>query len=499
MPIKATKLIPTLSKNNVQNYHWILFLFVLMTSAHAFAQGSKVEGKVVDDHGNGITAVTVLIAKTQFKTLTDGYGIYEITIPKTSDNLIFSADGFINKEINRGIRSTINVILHKEKNPWVVPSQVSIFEDVIVQENRLQLPVSQTSRNIHIISNQQIENSPSQSVAELLQSVAGIDVRQRGAHGLQADVSVRGGTFDQILILINGIQMADPQPGHHALNLPLDLDNIERIEILKGPAARVFGANAFTGAINIVTQTPNTPYLKLSLRNGMNALWGGHTAIAHQKNKYQHYLSLGKQLSNGYRFNTDYDIANYFYQGSYTLDESQKISLLGSFSDRKFGANRFYGNDSDFFANQYEKIQTSLMNIGHQKSAANFTIKTRLNWRRNQDEYLLIREDPDYYRNLRTSQVVSLESHGDYYSKWGATGIGGSLSKVSLNSNNLRNRSRQISTLFLEHRAYLLNKKLDITPGVALSHYNDFGSHFFPGIDVGYTLKSGIKLFTNMG
>ena len=118
MPIKATKLIPTLSKNNVQNYHWILFLFVLMTSAHAFAQGSKVEGKVVDDHGNGITAVTVLIANTQFKTLTDGYGIYEITIPKTSDNLIFSADGFINKEINRGIRSTINVILHKEKNPW---------------------------------------------------------------------------------------------------------------------------------------------------------------------------------------------------------------------------------------------------------------------------------------------------------------------------------------------------------------------------------------------
>ena len=102
MPIKATKLIPTLSKNNIQNYHWILFLFVLMTSAHAFAQGSKVEGKVVDDHGNGITAVTVLIAKTQFKTLTDGYGIYEITIPKTSDNLIFSADGFINKEINRG-------------------------------------------------------------------------------------------------------------------------------------------------------------------------------------------------------------------------------------------------------------------------------------------------------------------------------------------------------------------------------------------------------------
>jgi len=499
MPIKAPKLISALSKNNVQNHHWILFLFALMTSAHAFAQGSKVVGKVVDDHGNAITSVTVLIKDTQFKTLTNSKGNYEITIPETSDNLIFSADGFVSKEINRGISSTINVILYKKEDPSAPPSQVPMFEDVIVQENRLQLPVSQTSRNIHVISNQQIENSAAQSVAELLQSVAGLDIRQRGAHGIQADVSLRGGTFDQILILINGIKMADPQTGHHALNLPLGLDNIERIEILKGPAARVFGANAFTGAINIVTKTPNTPYLKLSLRNGMNALWGGHAAIAHQKGKYQHYLSLGKQLSDGYRFNTDYDVTNYFYQGSYALDESQSISVLGSFSDRKFGANRFYGNDSDFFANQYEEIQTSLMNIGHQKSSANFTIKTRLNWRRNQDEYLLIREDPDYYRNLHTSQVVSLESHGDYYSKWGATGIGGSLSKVSLNSNNLGNRSRQISSLFLEHRAYLLNKKLDITPGVALSHYSDFGSHFFPGIDVGYALKSGIKLFTNMG
>ena len=114
MLIKVLKLISALSKNNIQNHQWVLFLFVLMTSAHAFAQGSKVVGKVVDDHGNGIIAVTVLIKETQFKAITNTKGNYEITIPKTSDNLIFSADGYVSKEINRGIRSTINVILYKK-------------------------------------------------------------------------------------------------------------------------------------------------------------------------------------------------------------------------------------------------------------------------------------------------------------------------------------------------------------------------------------------------
>ena len=116
------------------------------------------------------------------------------------------------------------------------------IDEVIIQANRLQLPVSENSNTVNIITRQQLENNPVHSVAEALQNVAGLDIRQRGVHGIQADVSLRGGTFDQVLILINGVKMADPQTGHHALNIPLNMDNIERIEILKGPAARIYGA-----------------------------------------------------------------------------------------------------------------------------------------------------------------------------------------------------------------------------------------------------------------
>ena len=136
-----------------------------------------------------------------------------------------------------------------------VDSLSSQLDEIIISDKRIQLEYSQESRNIIIIDRESIENSPSLSIAELLQNIAGIDIRRRGVNGIQADLSIRGGTFDQSLVLINGVNMSDPQTGHHLMNIPVDLEMVERIEILKGPGARRYGQNAFAGAINIVTKS----------------------------------------------------------------------------------------------------------------------------------------------------------------------------------------------------------------------------------------------------
>jgi vitamin B12 transporter len=373
------------------------------------------------------------------------------------------------------------------------------IDEVIIQANRLQLPVSENSNTVNIITRQQLENNPVHSVAEALQNVAGLDIRQRGVHGIQADVSLRGGTFDQVLILINGVKMADPQTGHHALNIPLNMDNIERIEILKGPAARIYGANEFAGAINIVTRTPDKAFVNINLEGGQNSLGAISISAALPKGDFNQYFSVGRQFSDGYRFNSDYDISNYLYQAEYKIDATQKLDVMGTFTDREFGANRFYGGTSDFWKNQYEEIQTSLFNIGHQKVTDKFAIKTRFNWRRNQDEYLLIRDEPNFYRNLHISNVLTLESHANFHSELGTTGVGVELSSVYLRSNNLGKRDHQIATLFLEHRASFLNNKIDLTPGIAISQYSNFGARLFQGIDLGYKISKGVKLFGNMG
>ena len=130
------------------------------------------------------------------------------------------------------------------------------------------MPFSENSRTITIISSETIKQSTATNVADLLQSISGIDIRRRGTDGMQSDLYIRGGQFNQTLILIDGFKTEDPQTGHHTMNMMIPLENIERIEIIKGPAARIFGQNAFTGAINIVTKSKVSEQLKLNVGSG---------------------------------------------------------------------------------------------------------------------------------------------------------------------------------------------------------------------------------------
>jgi iron complex outermembrane receptor protein len=109
---------------------------------------------------------------------------------------------------------------------------------------------------------------PVQSVDELLESVAGIDIRQRGVGGTQSDISIRGGSFDQVLVLLNGVNITDPQTGHYNLDVPVELSDIVRVELLQGSVARIYGPNAFSGAVNIVTEKKETSTISVQTAGG---------------------------------------------------------------------------------------------------------------------------------------------------------------------------------------------------------------------------------------
>lgn len=91
-------------------------------------------------------------------------------------------------------------------------------------------------QSVTVIGREQIETWPAATLADLLAGVAGVDVQRRGEPGVQADVGIRGTGFEQTVILLDGLPMGDPQTGHHNLNLPVPVEHIERIEVVKGPA-----------------------------------------------------------------------------------------------------------------------------------------------------------------------------------------------------------------------------------------------------------------------
>ena len=130
------------------------------------------------------------------------------------------------------------------------------LEELNLHSNRLTQNLNQTGLNVEVIEMKSFRKKyPVQSLNEVLTYVSGIDLRQRGPAGIQADLGIRGSGSDQVLVLVNGVRMSDPQTGHHQLNLPIPLDLIERIEVIKGPMARRYGLNALSGVINVVLKS----------------------------------------------------------------------------------------------------------------------------------------------------------------------------------------------------------------------------------------------------
>jgi len=370
------------------------------------------------------------------------------------------------------------------------------LDEIILTSNRIEVPFSENSRTISVITTTDIQNSTANNIADLLQQFTSVDVRRRGINGMQSDLYIRGGSFEQTLVLIDGIKTENPQSGHHTMNMMIPIENIERIEIIKGPAARIYGQNAFTGAINIVTKKNVKTQLKGELSYGSYHT-GNIAVIAGLNLKNSAYLiHASRNSSEGYRYNSDFVNNNVFIKSKFNTS-STPIDVIATFMDRKFGANGFYASPDA--KDQYEETQSSLVGISTNLSKNNFILKPKLYWKRGQDMYEFIRGKPEIYRNLHITNKIGGELSTTYNSNIGITGFGLDIARVTISSNNLGNHERTMVTGFLEHRFSVFNDKFDITPGVALTYYSDFDFQAFPGIDLGYQINETFKVYGNMG
>ncbi len=430
------------------------------------------------------------------------------------------------------------VVGFSQPDTLVVDNKLEM-EEVVISGRRSPVVYSRLSRIVDSKTGAELQTMPVSSIQGGLQHVSGVDVRQRGAMGIQGDLSIRGSSFDQNLVLLNGIDVSDPQTGHFSLNLPVDISNVREIEVLKGPGSRVFGPNAFGGAVNVITAPFDSSYMDLNFTSGSHWYKKGtaNANIAFSGSK--HYLSVSGSGAQGYAENTDFTTYNLFYHGSIDIRQN-KLEIQAGRKDKAYGAQSFYTPE---YPHQFERVRSSLVSVSMSREGK-VDLNPAVYWRRHQDRFELFREDKEWYQreegyfimedadtakyqpgiyqpwnyysghNYHLTDVYGSKLNASFQTIAGETSLGFDFRSESIWSNVLgkpmndtlqavnephgyydHKYSRTIMNYYLGHNLYL--GSLSLSAGILGSWSNEFDMDWkwYPGIDLSYQIFDAFSLY----
>jgi iron complex outermembrane receptor protein len=384
------------------------------------------------------------------------------------------------------------------------------LDEVLVTASRIDLPLNLSARQVTVISSRDIERAPVRSIEDLLNYVAGVDILQRGPHGVQADISLRGGSFDQTAILLNGMNLTNPQTGHYSFDIPVNLSDIERIEIVQGPSSLIYGAGAFAGGVNIITKKDTASNAFAKMEGGMHGLFGAEARAAYKPGTSVHTLSAGYKRSDGYIRNSDYNIANLLWQSRFEINSSH-IDIQAGLNGKAYGANTFY---SAAYPDQYDDTRGLFLSV---RGETNGKLKLipHLYWSRHYDEFQLIREGtpgvPDWYKdhNYHRSDVFGMNLNMQYASALGITSFGGEYRNEGILSSVLgkpmedtigkytKTDNRTNISYFLEHN--FIFRQFTLSVGGLLNHNTAVVNKFdlYPALNVSYRPVESLRIYAS--
>ena len=424
-----------------------------------------------------------------------------------------------------------------------------MLEEVSVTGSRAPLTKSQAARMVTVLDRQAIAQAPVQSVNDLLKYAIGVDVRQRGPIGAQTDISIRGGTSEQIIVLLNGINICDPQTGHNVMDLPVDLHDIVRIEVIEGPAGRIYGTSSLVGAINVVTRERGEWREVRGKRYDQKAdihAEGGSYGYAHAGFRYSltSYLSpLTSNISANYSrcdgwsrakeggLNTDFSGGKAFYQGQYE-GKNLQLHWHAGMADKGWGSSTFWASPKWQADNQYEHTTKIFTALQGETKWGRLHIDPSIYWNQNRDRYEGYRGQPEkmaFNYNRTNVWGISISSYFDWSQETGdrsqetggrsqetgvrmRTAFGAEVRNEDLVSGNLgeplekpihicgTDRDYKLGLNRTNISAYveqnLLLKDLTVSAGfVAVKNtWSDMNLRVYPGVDVSYRPHPNWKL-----
>ncbi len=423
----------------------------------------------------------------------------------------YSAFASLHRQVRIGVLSvaTLGVAAaaqaQRQSSPVVSYEEENIVEEeelaeVTVSGTMAPLTQLQSARIVSVLSRQEIEQAAVQSINDLFKLVTGVDVRQRGGFGIQTDISIDGGTFDQVTLLLNGIDIGNPQTGHLSADFPVSISDIERIEVLEGAASRVYGGQSFGGAINIVTKHESGRNLELAARGGSFGTGEGEARFSLATGKVSNRISGGGGRSDGGTLNSSWRKGQLFYQGDYE-DSFFKLDWQFGFSKKSYGANTFYSAN---YPDQYERNQRLMTSVSAE-TKGRFHFTPQVFWNRSYDNFELVR-GTTFGENFHRSDVYGVKAGGHFDWRLGKTAVSALLRHENILSTNLGCNLRPEGSFYtwsdnrttvsfsLEHN--ILLRRWTISAGLMASMTSaiDHRFRFYPGIDVAYRPTSRWKL-----
>jgi vitamin B12 transporter len=375
-----------------------------------------------------------------------------------------------------------------------------------------------TTKVLYKYSSKEIRATPALSADAFLKNIPGVDIRQRSIGGTQADISIRGGSFDQVLVLLNGVNITDQQTGHHNLNIPVDLQDVDRIEVLMGSAARRYGNQAFSGAINIITNPSSQDMVKTSLTAGSFRTFTQKSSFSLGKKALKNFTSFSHAGSKGYRANTDYDSYQVFSHTTYTNQKIGNFDLQLGYQRKSFGAAGFYTLD---YPNQFEHIRTQFSALHWQKTFAKLFLSADVHFRKHYDRFELFRnfkQAADWYvdHNYHLTDAKGGKFDLEYFAPYGkiaagaalrydhiySTVLGSPLPNADVRRNRYEKRTKKyfdkeaerfVRTMYIDYAKAI--HQFYVSTGTSVSRSRDFGLQHHWGADISYVPVHHLTLF----
>jgi iron complex outermembrane receptor protein len=356
---------------------------------------------------------------------------------------------------------------------------------VVVTAATTPVEMGTVTRTLTVITREQIEALPAHSIADVLRLTASIDVRARGIRGVQTDFAVRGANFGQMLVLVDGVRLNDAQSGHHNGDIPVALDDVERIEILHGPGSALFGADAFGGTVNVITRR-NVDKPTLQVQGGSFGLAGGRGEAGFARGPLRQTVGIASERSSGFMYDRDY--ANVIARGRTSIGDTSSVSV--AFLSKEFGANNFYGGS----APSREWTNQTLISGDHQFGAtAEWTLTARGSYRTHGDHFIFNQTNPALSDNRHRTHAVLGELAASRQVRTGSVTIGVESGGDWIRSTNLGDHDLNRVSAFGEWRQDI-GRRVQVDGAVRVDRYSQFGASWNPSAGVGWWVADTIRL-----